>query len=212
MPIDNLPVQYNVRISVLRDGKVVEKRESHNVLTNTGRAWLATLVGASAYPVGGDPTPHTPDRIKFMGLGCGGSLQTGANLLKFQSATVDVTNLEDAVPFKAGPNNTNYYLKQVTPQSINTTFFPTAYRTRFILEIAENEISYAGSTTAGSNQAVNTNVPISEAGLYLSSAPSGGLVTPAAAKTLGSMVCYDTFSPIVITPNVMVRIEWELRF
>lgn len=211
MLIDNLPVQYNVRVSTLRDGKVVDRRESHNVMTNAGRAWLATLVGASAYPTP-YPTPHTPDRIKYMGLGCGGALQTDVNFLKFQSATVDVTDLEDAVPFQAGPGNTNHYLKQVAPQAFNSTFFPSPYRTRFILEISENEISYVGSATAGSNRTVDTSVPISEAGLYLSSAQSGGLVTPANARTLGSMVCYDTFSPITITPNVMVRVEWELRF
>ena len=211
MLIDNLPVQYNVRISALRDGKVVDRRESHNVLTNTGRAWLATLVGASAYPTP-YPTPHTPDRVKYLGLGCGGSLQTGNNFLKFQSATVDVTDLEDAVPFRAGSNGTNHYLKQVAPQAFNSIYFPSPYRTRFITEIAENEVSYIGSATAGSNQVVDTSVPISEAGLYLSSAQNGGLVTPAGARTIGSMICYDTFSPLIITPNVMIRIEWELRF
>lgn len=221
MLIESLPIQYNVRISAIRDGKIVDQRESHNVLTNTGRAWLAELVGANAYP-NGAPTPHTTNRIKYMGLGCGGNLQTNsvpinANFARNQTAVVTVTDLEDAVPFKAGQNNKNYYLKQVVPQTKGPTFFPTAFRTKFIVEVAEAEISYAGSTTARSNTQVNTEVPISEAGLYLSAVDSdndrqGGLATPAIARSMGSMVCYDIFSPIIITPNVMVRIEWELRF
>jgi len=211
MLIENLPIEYNVRISVIRDGDVIDRRESHNVLTNTGRAWLARLVGASAYP-NGDPTPHTAAKIKFIGLGCGGSLQTQAGFIKQQSATVTVSNLEDPVPFKPDQLGKNFYLKQVIPQATNTTFFPSDFRTKFMVEVAETEISYEGSTTAGSLVSVGTNVPISEAGLYLSTATDGGRVLPANAKSIGEMVCYDVFSPVFITPNVMVRIEWELRF
>ena len=51
-------------------------------------------------------------------------------------------------------------------------------------------------------------MPISEAGLYLSSAQT----QPQVPTNDNKLVAYDIFSPIIVTPNVMLKIEWELRF
>jgi hypothetical protein len=82
--------------------------------------------------------------------------------------------------------------------------------------VLESEISFINNRTRVSNVEVGTLVPISEIGLYLSSAlpifthpaPQTGEADPAAAN---AMVAYNIFEPIPITPQSGVRVEWELR-
>lgn len=203
---DELPVESNVRISLFdQHGRLKDVRESHNVLVNNGAAWLARLASSAAYPAG-DPTPNTYDRIKYIGLGCGGALQTTPNFLATQSALVTVKALEDPVPYKKiGVDK--YWLKTVDPQVLTPTYFPAATRVRFILDVLESDLSFALNTTFATKD-VATEVPISEAGLYLSSA------VPTTANPIGEngLIAYDVFAPITVTPNNRIRIEWELRF
>lgn len=205
---EQLPVESNVRISVFDlAGKLVDRRESHNVLVNNGAAWLARLVSSAAYPGGGVPTPNTSDRIKYIGLGCGGVLQTDANFHTSQSALITVTALEDPVAY-TGADPNRVWLKTVDPQSLIPTYFPASTRVKFIVDILPTELSFAGNAAFSSGQVVATSVPISEAGLYLSSAATN-IATPTSENGL---VAYDVFAPLTITPKNTIRAEWELRF
>lgn len=215
--IDQLPINMNVSIELIdREGRVVDQRTSHNVLTNTGREWLARLVGASAFTDPSAPTPHTPHRVMYMGFGCGGVLQTGTDFARSQSALVGVTALEDPVPFRpvdpadvANLANTSfYYLKRVDAQTVADTYFPAPFRTRFITTIAETEISFTASRAFRSQTLVGTEVMISEAGLYLSSADPA-LTDPTQQN---SLIAYDVFDPMPVTPLVSMRTRWEFRF
>jgi hypothetical protein len=208
---EELLVESNVRISVLDlHGKLVDRRESHNVLTNNGAAWLARLASSANYLVA-TPAPNTTERVKYIGLGCGGVLQTDAGalgLLTSQSALITVTALEDPVPY-SGAGGARVWLKQVDDQAVTPTYFPTSTRVKFIVDLLPSEVSYAGSTTGGgAGTAVGTLAPISEAGLYLSSADTA-ILDPTQENGL---VAYDVFAPISITANNKVRVEWELRF
>jgi len=218
---DKLDPNVNVTIKVYEDGLLIDHRRTHNVVTNAGREWLAHLVGSDNYGVE-PPAPHVTSKIKYIGFGCGGVLQTSSDFARSQSELVTVTHLEDPIPFEqagVGDGAVRTYLKPVDSQANSPVYFPDPFRTRFILDIPEAWISFAGNKTRASNVSVGTKVPISEAGLYLSTANptfSHSFDAPVATESdplaPNELVAYNIFSPITITPNVVLRIEWELRF
>ena len=71
----------------------------------------------------------------------------------------------------------------------------------------ESDLSFALNETYNQKD-VQSEVPISEAGLYLSSA----VPTTANPTQENGLIAYDVFAPITVTPNNRLRIEWELRF
>ena len=212
---DKFNPKINVAIGVYKDGKLIDKRLSHNVVTNTGRAWLSQLVGSGDYSQD-PPLPHNTDKIGYIGFGCGGALQTDQNFAIGQSEMVTVTHIQDPVPIADLAGGEKLYLKRVSDQAQSSVFFPGDFRTRFIVDLAEGELSYPGNATRISGHVVGTSVPITEAGLYLTSAgPSfnDGANTPGADPAgPNGMVAYNVFDPIFVTPNVVLRVEWELRF
>lgn len=206
----------NVRLTARKHGKLIPglSRESHNVFVNGGRAWLARMLGASDYSAN-PPTAHLTSKIMYMGFGCGGALQTDPLFANTQTEVVTVDALQDPVPFsKTGAVRT--YLKTVENQTLSSTHFPSDYRTRFIAEVAETEITFALNETRTSGVVVGTSVPVSEIGLYLSTAypiyshvgGNPGEADPAGANAL---VAYNIFDPIPLSPGVVIRAEWELR-
>lgn len=214
---DKLDPTINVAIAVIRDGKLIEERFGHNVFTNTGRQWLAKIIGSDNYSQD-PPSPHNTDKIKYIGFGCGGALQSNTDFATGQTELVTVTSIQDPIPVSVDFDQ-RLYLKQVDNQTNDSVYFPGDFRTRFICDIAEDELSFAGNITRVSNVQVGTSVPITEAGLFLSSAnprftheanpPLPDEADPASANYL---VAYNIFDPIHITPNVILRVEWEIRF
>lgn len=216
---DTMDPRFNVRVETYdkTTGLLVNQRQSHNVVTNAGRSWLAKIVGSDDYAQE-PPHPHLTEKIKYIGFGCGGALQTDNNFVNNQAELVTVTALEDPTPVSA-QGSVFQYLKQVDNQTSSSIYFPGDYRTRFICDILESELSFVGSVTRISNVQVGTAVPVSEVGLYLSSAkvtfdPSQdpAIVTQADPAQPNNLVAYNIFEPIVVTPNVLLRVEWELRF
>ena len=204
----------NVRITVLEAGKPIDVRESHNVVTNVGRNWLRNLVGAASYPGSGSAVEGvhalTSDRVKYMGFGVGGAFgNTG--FFNSQEELVTVTTLEDYVKITdsnpAAP--ATRYLIEVLPQTNANKSFPSNYSIRFTAILSESLISYEGNSSR-SGLAVGTNVPISEAGLYISSADPG--IKPDVGVNPTCLVAYNIFSPISVTPNITLRVDWEFRF
>lgn len=214
---DKLDPTINVAIGVYENGKLVDRRLGHNVVTNTGRNWLTLLVGSSDYQTD-PPSPHVTSKIGYVGFGCGGALQTNSLFAATQTELITVTALEDPIPIHV-VGAERFYLKQVDNQTNSSIYFPGDFRTRFIVDVAEDELSFAGNITRVSNVDVGTSVPISEAGLYLTDAnttftheavpPSSNEADPSQPNYL---VAYNIFDPISITPNVVLRVEWELRF
>jgi len=215
--LDKLDPTINIVIGVYKDKKLVDQRFGHNVVTNVGRQWLSRLVGSDDYSTD-PPSPHVTSKIGYMGFGCGGALQTNTLFATGQTELVTVTALQDPVPLQISGAE-RFYLKQVDNQSNNSIYFPGDFRTRFIVDISETELSFTGSITRVSNVEVGTSVPISEAGLYLTDA--NPTFTHEAAPAIpgeadpaqpNHLVAYNIFDPIVVTPNVILRVEWELRF
>jgi hypothetical protein len=203
----------NVRLTVFdKDtGRIVDIRQSHNVLTNIGRSWLRSLVGfangsvidvANGY-IEGAGNVHTSERIGFMGFGVGGA-KASSPYFRTQEELVTVTSLEDWVRY-----DSSNYLVQVNNQSTEAGSFPDAYTIRFVANVPESAISYSGNQSK-SAASVGTVVPITEAGLYLSGADKSQ--NPDHADNVTRLVCYNIFDKITITPNVTFRAEWDLLF
>jgi hypothetical protein len=216
---DKLDPEFNVVLAVYSkdDGELLETRYIHNIFTNTGRTWLSRLVGSDDYSQV-PPNPHTQAKIMYIGFGCGGALQHDNQFATGQTELVTVTALQDPVPL-AEDAGQRLYLKQVDDQANSSIYFPGDFRTRFVVDIAEDELSFPGNKTRVSNVDVGTSVPISEAGLYLSTADPrfNHELTPADPEQADPaapnyLVAYNIFDPITITPNVILRVEWELRF
>ncbi len=199
--------RFNVKIVATdsRTGEVVATRDVHNVITNAGKTWMSQLWGSSDYTQI-PPTAHTTQKIMYMGFGCGGALQTslmGGAVVPFanlQQELVTVTALEDAVPY----NLAGDYAKVLENQKVNDVYFPGNYRSVHALNVAESEISFTNNVTSDSATIVGTAVPISEAALFLNTPFNIASATNAA-------IGYNIFDPIVVTPNVILRVEWELR-
>jgi hypothetical protein len=70
--VDEIEVKQNLRIVARERGKIVAKREGHNIWLNLGREYLAKLI---AYISLGPDVPELDFRVKYMGLGIGGTAQ-----------------------------------------------------------------------------------------------------------------------------------------
>lgn len=214
--IDKFDPRVNVKVLVIENGRVVAQRRTHNVMTNSGRNWLMQLLGSSDYAQS-PPTAHTTAKLKYVGFGCGGVLQSdpaAQGFLNKQAEIASVVALEDPVPLSvAGTVKT--FLGTLNDQRSGTIHFPGIGRTVFIRNVLETEISFAGNVTKGSNVVVGTEVPISEAGLYLSTAtPTYDSANPGLGGdpvAANSLAAYNLFDPVVVTPSVSLRIEWEIR-
>ena len=210
---DQIAVESNVRLRAYENGVMVDERESHNVLTNIGRNWLRDLVGFvdfAGLALGGfaSPASRTDARATYIAFGVGGVLSSDPTIYNAtQEELVTVTALEDYVKISDAPN---VYMKAVENQTTGSDSIVGSYAIRFITTILESEISFATNVSKSGGLAVGTNVPVSEAGLYLSGAdPSIDLDT---APNTTRCVAYNQFDPIAVTPNIVLRTEWELRF
>jgi hypothetical protein len=212
MFIEPIKVESNVRLRAYVGDKLVDERESHNILTNIGRNWLRDLVGFTDFTglAGGafaSPDTRTDERATYIAFGVGGVLSADPTIYNAtQEELVTVSALEDYVKIDATPT----YMKAVEDQTNGSDSIVGSYAIRFISTILESEISFAANVSKSGGLAVGTNVPISEVGLYLSGAnPAVDLDN---ATNNARLVAYNLFDSITVTPNIVLRIEWELRF
>ena len=217
MPTDSLRPDCNFRIQTFKKGRLQEEHQSHNIITNVGRAWLRDLVGAANYSetdpgngyIEGTSNVLSSERIRYMAFGVGGAFSSDP-YYHIQEELVTVTALEDYVQITDGS-----YLKQVLPQGATGEPLPTNYSIKFVCNIPESEISSEGNVSKSSAltlppTSVGTAVPITEAGLYLSGAnPNQNLDH---VENTSRLAAYNIFSPITISPNIVIRVEWEFRF
>ncbi|MGA1353844.1 MAG: hypothetical protein ACO32I_03540 [Candidatus Limnocylindrus sp.] len=180
---ERLSEECNVLVRVMRDGTEIDRREGHNVWTNTGREYSALL--KSYRPNGTDPFRN--DRIAYVGLGGG-------------TQPEDVTVLSLVTPLAFADDTT--WLKRIDH---TRTLFPEAgsrltvrYTARFTASDfsgAEAFISECGLFTDGH--------PVTF--------QAGGRPTLLAEASRQSPLAYHTFSPIPKTPDIEIELIWELR-
>jgi len=202
---DKIEVRQNLRLVARERGKIVARRDGHNIFLNLGREWLAGLIGYSSFsPL----TTERDDRVRYMGFGIGGTRQTATALVSappFSTAypgtntqtDLDATlsRLERPVRVSGGslpyPGDVNdLWLAQVQAPPSHAT--PTAATFRRLLTLLD--VSYTPFLS----------VPLTEVMLFTSAA------NPVLYNNAG--VAYDTFDPLHKTSGLELEAVWELRF
>ena len=206
MIVEGIQVKSNLILTARDRGKIVARREGHNIWLNLGREYLASLLCYTSY---GPDTPERDDRIKYMGLGIGGTRQlqpsiansspmtpayAGSNLQTDTNPAVTslerpvrVSGASDSFPY-ANPANVWLGAVQV-PVS-----HPTATQSLFKRVFSPTDVSYAPFLT----------VPLSEVALF------SGSASPSLYNN--TAVAYDTFDTLSKTNAFSLEIDWSIRF
>jgi hypothetical protein len=202
---DDIEVKSNLRLTLRERGKIVARREGHNIWLNTGRQYIAELL---AYKQFAPDLTQRDDRIKYMGLGIGGTRQlatatadaypmTDYGLVgAFTQTDLDpaITKIERPVRVSGAvgvPVAGDAWLSQVgAPPS-----FATLFEVTFSCAFTQLQVSYA----------IYNTVPLSEIGLFTS------LALPNQTSNIGSMVAYDTFDTLSKTLAVELEVLWTLK-
>lgn len=200
--VETIQVRQNLVITARERGKIVARREGHNIWLDLGREWLSNLLG---YATLSPDVPEEDDRIKYMGVGIGGTRQLALTTANAAPLTPDyagtnsqtdtdatVTTLERPVRLSGGtgsPQAGDEWVGTVqTPPD-----HPLASQTVFTRVFSQGEVNYATYNT----------VPLSEIGLFTAGAdPEFYLNNP---------VAYDTFDTISKTSAVELEVEWTIR-
>lgn len=207
---DKIEVKSNLTLIIRERGKIVTRRKGHNIWLNLGREFLAQLISYTSFaPL----TPERDDRIRYMGLGIGGTRQiapTVANASPLGGASPPnayagtnaqtdtdllVTNLERPVRISGGtlayPGDVlDVWLGQVQAPASH----PTATQTTFRRVFTQAEVSYG----------IYTSVPLSEVALF----------THAANPNVynNTAIAYDTFDTVSKTGAFDLEVAWTIRF
>lgn len=204
--VDTVEVKQNVLITTRERGKLVGRREGHNIWVDLGREYLAGLIACTSF---GPDVGERDDRIKYIGFGIGGTRQNAPGVSGVApmstaypgtNAQTDedpsVTTLERPVrisgttlvpPYDAA----DVWLGQVQAPAPHGTPTEVTFRRLF----SSAEISYATFLT----------VPLSEVGLYTSAANPVGV-------PLNTLVAYDTFDTLSKTSSFELEVVWTIRF
>lgn len=200
-------------------GKIVERRDSHNIFLDYGRDWIAHLVGldtAGAF--------FREDRIKYMAFGIGGTAQKIAsadirnpaiyNYPGYPNDWVGGAGSGDPTQTDVDPSvtalewpvlvSTNNYFDLCSQPH---TFPGTVGVIRFTSVLGLNEVSFGGYPS----------VPLSEIGLFTAGDPTALDTTQAPVIAAGLpaekfMVAYNTFDTLSKTTLFYLEVDWELRF
>ena len=198
-------VRNNLRLIVRERGKIVARREGHNIWLNLGREYLASLI---AYTSFSPLTPERNDRIQYMGVGIGGTRQlalTTANAAPLVTAypgtnaqtDIDATVTALERPVRISGSSTPYpgsggdlWLGQVTAPATHSTATEVTFSRLF----GSTDVSYSPFLT----------VPLSEIALYTAAASPGVYNNTA--------VAYDTFDTLSKTNAFSLEVAWTVRF
>lgn len=202
---ENIEVRQNLKLIARERGKIVARRDGHNIWVNLGREYLASLI---AFATISPDTTERDDRIKFMGLGIGGTKQlapgtanaapisppyVGTNVQTDLDPTV--TKIERPVRLSGGDSAypgiaTDVWLGSVQAPATHALATEVTFRRVF----TQTEISYPPFLS----------VPLSEIGLFTSA------VNPILHQN--TFVAYDTFDTISKTVALELEVEWTIRF
>jgi hypothetical protein len=183
----------NIEILARERGKIVDRRETHNIVVALGQAWLAGLVCGSR-----------TDYAAYMGAGIGGSRQNNplvdaAPLTTYPSVGArSQTDTDMGVTAIERPVCISSASAPVTPGDdvwLKAVAAPTASnKTRFVCVFSELDLSFGTFTV----------VPLSELGLFTTSA------NPLVSSN--TLVAYDTFAPISKTTALELEVRWTFIF
>lgn len=213
---DDIEIKTNLRIIARERGKIVDRREAHNIFLDLGREWLTRLIAYQSY---GPPAVYQSEaRVRYMGFGIGGSQQKAPDLSEqlpvggpggaygANSATGigsntqtdtnrSVTRLERPVRVSGSSSGYPGVGGDIWVGEIQApVFHETATSARFVRVFTQEEISYTPFAA----------VPISEAMLYTSEANP--------AFYLNTGIAYDVFPTITKTTAISLEVQWTFNF
>jgi hypothetical protein len=206
--LETVEVRSNLKLTMRERGKIAARREGHNIWLNLGREYLAHLIALASY---GPDTPQEDHRIKYMGLGVGGTKQVAPGVANTppistaypgSNAQTDtnplVTMLERPVRISGsttGPSDpyspSDIWVGTVQAPPIHST----ATEVTFVRVFTQTEVSYSSFIT----------VPLSEIMLFTSAAIAIG-------EPHNTGVAYDTFDTLSKTGAFELEGEWTIRF
>jgi len=202
---DQVEVRSNLILVARERGKIVLKREGHNIWLNLGREYLAQLISYSSFA---GPTTYRDDRIRYMGLGIGGvrqlipvvanipPLSTGYPGTNLQTDTDPaVVRLERPIRLTGTSTPPLYDPADVWLGQIQAPpTFPSSTQVQYKRLFTQVEISYAPYIM----------VPLSEIMLFTNAA------NPNVYNNTG--IAYDTFESIPKTNAFDLEVSWTVRF
>lgn len=202
---ETVEVHNNIELVLRERGKIVKREETHNIWLNTGAEYLSQVIAYSSFsPL----TPERDDRIRYMGVGVGGTRQNAlgvvnANpILAAYPGSNTQTDIDETVvrlqrPVRISGGSTTYpgtgsdvWLGQVQAPATHATARSVTFKRLF----TEAEISYSPFLV----------VPISEIMLFTANADAN------VYNNQG--VAYDTFDSLSITNAIELEVSWTVRF
>lgn len=203
--LETIEVKQNLILTARERGKIVARREGHNIWLNLGREYLAQLIAYSSMT---GPTAERDDRIRYMGVGVGGNrqvtlgvansapivtaypgtnVQTDSDLtLQHLERPVRVNGSEDPYPGQGADE----WIGQVQAPATH----PLATQTTFSRIFTTSDVSYGSFVS----------VPLSEIMLFTGSANKN------VYNNTG--IAYDTFDTISKTAAIEFEANWTIRF
>lgn len=192
--VEGLAPRVNFKLIARERGKLslANCREGHNVFTNVGADWLASLV-AWAVIGGGPDVPYTNRRPRWIGLGTGS-----------QTEVPGVTGL--VTPALVTPSS---YLGAI--QDVQR---PTSNSTLFIREFGTGELSIGvGQSVPITEAGLFADVyPVSTGGGQDDSVVGAADTTLDPTTGVNPPVAYHTFPVVTKTADFSFRIEWTFTF
>ena len=214
---DEIGAESNIQLIVRERGKIVARRETHNIVTNIGRQFLAETITPATLGPGAAFTRTADQVVRYIGFGIGGTRQTAAAASSPPFSTdypgtnaqtdtdLTISGLERPVAVSGTINTPGVPSPAVWMNEIATPgTFPSATTTRFIALFTEPQINFG----------TYASVPISEIGLFRGDAdvslPNGA--AGAYPGSGGLILAYDTFNTISKTGLFSIEVRWEFRF
>lgn len=207
----DLEVRSNLLITGYDRGKrKVLCQATHNIIVNGGRQFLVENIAAQSF-AGASFTRHQNTVVRYIGFGIGGTRQTepdasSSPLSDTYPAGYGGTNAQTDVDVAVGrlerpvlATATNWMKEVSTPAT-----FLSASEVQWTATFGQLDI----------NLAPHTSMPISEIGMYKSSAdptlPNGGAGTYPGPT--GQMLAYDTFDSFGKHAAFSLVVQWAWRF
>lgn len=202
---DTIEVRSNLIITARERGKIVDRREGHNIWLDLGREYLAQLIAFQSF---GPDTPVRNDRIKYMGLGIGGTRQLA--LTTANSSPISPPYIGNNAQDDATPGVTT--VERPVRVSGGSSAYPGIAGDAWIGQIAAPPDLSGGTEVVFSRVFTQTEVsyspflavPVSEVMLFTSAAD------PENYQNTG--VAYDTFDTLSKTTAVAIEFRWTIRF
>jgi hypothetical protein len=231
---DFIEVKSNVFIVARERGKIIQRREGHNIWVNNGRQYLAEVIS----PLNNSFNAHYNDApvrvVEYMGFGIGGERQVAdlatpapqyttlvahyPGLNTFDDTVLTIPYLERPVKVSgtAGVGaSAGVWMGQIVapPTFISSGIPPVTNTVEMVCLFGNNDLHLAGAYPS---------VPLAEVGLFLSSQTASrqsnevyDYADPPEyinEATRPQLIAYHTFDTISKTPSVTMEIHWQLQF